>query len=148
MFKLVKGTDASTSFLPFDDKTGGKVRYIQNKDAICLTENQARYMYKRVEQGSSIDTETMKQEIEQEKLVETETDKEHDNPYRRVILNKVYQDEDKTMQIENWSILSDKVRYVQHDERSKTPHKLDVNTLDYYQHKEFYYKLKGEKSHM
>ena len=33
-------------------------------------------MYKKVEQGSSINTETMKQEIEQEKLAETETDKE------------------------------------------------------------------------
>ena len=28
----------------------GKVRYIQNKGAICLTENQASYVYKKVEQ--------------------------------------------------------------------------------------------------
>ena len=33
-------------------------------------------------------------------------------------------------QMENWSILSDNIRYVQHDERSKAPHSLDVNTLD------------------
>ena len=49
--------------------------------------------------------------------------------------------------MENWSILSNNVRYAQHDERSKTPHKLDINTLDYHQHKELYYKLKVEKSH-
>ena len=65
-----------------------------------------------------------------------------------MILNKVYQDEDNMMQMENWSILSNNVRYVQHDEKSKTPHKLDINTLDYHQHKELYHKLKGEKSHM
>ena len=47
-------------FFPFDDRTGGKVRYIQNKDTICLTEKQASYMYKKGEQGSSINTETMK----------------------------------------------------------------------------------------
>ena len=102
-------------------------------------------MYKKVEQGSSINTETMKQEIEQDKSAET--DKENDNPYKKVILNKVYWDKDKMTQMENWSILSDNVRYVQHDERSKTPHKLDMNTSDYHRHKELYYKLKGEKSH-
>ena len=62
--------------MPIDDKTGGKVRYIQNKDAICMTENQASYVYKKVEQGSIINTETMKQETEQKKL--TETDREDD----------------------------------------------------------------------
>ena len=90
----------------------------------------------------------MKQEIEQEKLTETKTDRENDNPYKKVILNKVYWDEDKMMQMENWSILRSNVRYVQHDEKSKTPHKLDINTSDYCQHKELYHKLKGEKSHM
>ena len=49
--------------------------------------------------------------------------------------------------IENWSILSDNVIYEQHDEKLKTPHKLDLTTLQYHQHKELYCKLKGEKSH-
>ena len=69
-----------------------------------LTENQASYVYKKVEQGSIINTETMKEEIKQKKL--TDTDGEKDNPYKRVILNKVYID--KMMQMENWSILSEK----------------------------------------
>ena len=119
MFKLVKGKNGTTSFLPIDDKTGGKVSYIQNKDAMCLTENQASYVYKKVEQGNIINTETMKHEIEQEKL--TEIERENDNPYKKVILNKVYKEEDKMMQMENWSILSDNVRYVQHDENLR-PH--------------------------
>ena len=145
MFKLVKGKNGTTSFLPIDDKTSGKVSYIQNKDTICLTENQASYVYKKVEQGNIINTETMKHEIGQEKL--TEIDREGDNPYKKMILNKVYRDEDKMTQMGNWSILSDNVRYIQHDEKSKTPHKLDLNTLDYCQHKELYCKLKGEKSY-
>ena len=65
-----------------------------------------------------------------------------------MILNMVYKEEDKTMQMENCSICSDNIRYVQHDEKPKAPHKLDINTLDYHQHEELYYKLKGERSQM
>ena len=68
MFKLVKGKDGTTSFLPIDDKTGRKVSYIQNKDTLCLTENQASYVYKKVQQGNIINTETKKHEIEQKKI--------------------------------------------------------------------------------
>ena len=50
----------------------------------------------------------------------------------------------KNPQMENWSIFSDNVRYVQHDK--KTLHKLGLNTLDYWLHKELYCKLKGEES--
>ena len=91
---------------------------------MCLSEKQ----------GEVINVNTMKHEIEQN------LDKENDNPYKKVILNKVYRDEDKTLQMENWSIFTDKIKYVHHDE--KTPHRLDLNTLDYWLHKELYYKLK------
>ena len=50
--------------------------------------------------------------------------------------------------MENWSILSENVRYIQYDERSKTPHSLDINTLDYCQYKRVYNSLMGEESHM
>ena len=68
---------------------------------------------------------------------EQEIDRDDDNPHKKV-LNKVYKEEDKTLQMESWSIFNDNVRYIQHDE--KTPHKLELNTLDYCQHKELYFK--------
>ena len=114
----MKGKDDTTSFLPIDGKRGGKVSYIQNKEAMCLTENNASYMYKKVEQGNTINTETLTHEIEQEKL--TELSREDGNPYKKVILNKVSKQEDKSMQMENWSILSNNVRYVQHDKKTKS----------------------------
>ena len=123
MFKLVKGKDGTTSFLPITSKTGGKVSYIKNKEAMYLSEKQANYIYKKVEEGKVINTNTTKNEIEQD------IDGEDDNPYKRVILNKVNKEEDNAPQMENWSIFSDNVRYVQHDK--KTPYKLDINTLDY-----------------
>ena len=49
--------------------------------------------------------------------------------------------------MQKWTILSDSVRYGQHDERSKTPHRPDINTLDYCQHKRLYCRLKEEESH-
>ena len=79
--------------MPTDDKTAAKISYIQNKEAMYLTEEQASYVYKKVEGGNIINTKTMKHEIEQE------IDREDDSLYKRVILNKVYKDEDKTMQI-------------------------------------------------
>ena len=46
MFKVVKDKDGTTSFLPIDSKTGGKISYIKNKEAMCLSEKQANYVYK------------------------------------------------------------------------------------------------------
>ena len=133
MFKHVKGKNGTTSFLPVDSRKGGNVTYIRN--AICLTEDQTRYIYKRVEQGSNLNTETMKQEIKQVKIAQIKPSSENENFCQKVVLNNVYKDENKTVQMEDWSILSDNFRYVQHDERSQTTHNLDMKTLDYWQHK-------------
>ena len=43
----------------------------------------------------------------------------------------------------NWSILNDNVRYVQDDQA--TPQNLNIDTLDYRDHKELYLKLKEEE---
>ena len=66
-----------------------------------------------------------------------------DNPYKKVVLNKVFREEDKSPEMRDWSIFSDNVRYIQHEQ--KTPHNLDIDTLDYRCHKELYFKLKEEK---
>ena len=66
-----------------------------------------------------------------------------DNPYKKVVLNKVFREEDKSPEIRNWSIFSNNVRYVHH--KQKTPHELDIDTLDYRHHKELYFKLKEEE---
>ena len=94
----MKGKDGITSFLPIDSKTGGKISYIKNKEALCLSEKQSNYVYKKVEGGNIINIKTMKHELEQE------IDREDDNSYKRVILNMVYKEEDKTPWMENWSI--------------------------------------------
>ena len=104
---------------------------------MCLSEKQANYVYKKVEEGEIINVNTMKHELEQD------LDREDDNPYKKVILNKVYRDEDKTLQMEIWSIFTDKIKYEHHDEETQC--RLDLKTLNYQLHKELECKLKGEE---
>ena len=66
--------------MPSKEKTGGKVNYIQNKETICLTEKQTDYVYKTVEEGNIINTKTTTYETVQN---------QDDNPYKKVVLNKV-----------------------------------------------------------
>ena len=130
----MKGKNGSTPFLPMKDKRGGKVNYIKNKEVMCLTERQADHIYKVIEKGDMINTKTMTCEIAQI---------QDDNPYKRVVLNKVFEEEDKSPEMRNWSIFSDNVSYIQHDQA--TPQNLNVDTLDYKEHKELYFKLREKK---
>ena len=88
MFKHIKGKNGTTSFLPFDSETGGKVKYIKNKDVICLTEDQTRYLHKKVEQGSSLNTETeTRNRTRKISRSKNKENKENENPYQKVVLN-------------------------------------------------------------
>ena len=131
--------------MPSNCKIGGSFTSINNYDNRYLTEDQARYVYKKVNVGREINAETMKQEMEQEKSIKTEIDDSCDYTYQKVILNKVNKKEKVSTQMEDWSILSDHVKYVKHDDGLETFHKLNVNTLDFHQHKGLYQELKGKE---
>ena len=130
----MKGKNDSIPFLPLKSKTGGKVTYMQNKESLCLTERQADHVYKAVEKGNMINTKTMTSEM---------TQNQDNNPYKRVVLNNVYKIPEKCPEMKNWSIFSDNVRYVQHDQM--TTQNLNFDTLDYRNHKDLYLQLKEEK---
>ena len=63
----------------------------------------------------------------------TGKDNSSDNLYQKAILSEVRKREKFTAQMEDWSIISDHVKYVRHDDGSGTFHKLNVNTLNYHQ---------------
>ena len=110
-----------------------------------MIEEKTRHIYKKVESDSKINIDPMKQETDNDKLTETKTEKDI-NPYQKVVLYNLYKDDIKTVQMEFWSILSDDIKYIQHD--AKTAHILDVKTLDYRKHKKLYNKLKGKEGQM
>ena len=130
----MKGKNDSTLFLPLKSKTGGKVMYVQNKESLCLTERQADHVYKAMEKGNMINTKTMTSKM---------TQNQDDNPYKRVVLNNIYKIPEKCPEMKNWSIFSDNVRYVQHDQMT-TPN-LNFDTVNYRNQKDLYLQLKEEK---
>ena len=91
------------------------VRYVPDKEQRCLTEDQARHVYKQVEADKVINVETMKQEIEDDRMTGNRLNEEdtiETNPYQMVILNKVYKDNIKMEQMIHWSILSDSLNQI------------------------------------
>ena len=134
-FKHVKGKNGTTTFLPSNCKIGGTFKNIRNYGDRYLTEDQVRYVYKKVNVGKEINTTTMKQEAEQEKSIKAEIG-DSCNTYQKAMLNDVNKKEKISTQMEDWSILSDHVKYVKHDDGLETFHKLNVNMLNYCQYKD------------
>ena len=62
---------------------------------------------------------------------------------RGLVLNNIYKEPQKFPEMKSWSIFSDNVRYIQHDKMA-TPD-LDIDTLDYCDHKDVYFQMKNEK---
>ena len=118
----------------------------QIKKQICLAEDQARHVYKKVEIDKIINIETMKQEIEDDKMIRNKLNEEDTieaNPYQTVILNKVYKDDIKTEQMIHLIMLSDLIKYK--DGSLDMAPSLTVKPLDYRQHKRLYNSLKTDK---
>ena len=140
----MKGKNDTTTFLPNNCKIGGTFSTIRNHGDRYLTEDQVRFVYKKVNAGKEINTMTIKQEIEQEKSTKAEID-DNCNIYQKALLNDVNKKEKVSTQMEDWSILSDHVKYVKHDDGLETFCKLNVNILNYCQYKDLYQELKGKE---
>ena len=109
--------------------------HIQDKESLCLTERQADFVYKVVEKGNMINTKTMTNKM---------TQYQDDNPYKRVVLNNVYKVPERCLEMKDWSIFSDNIMYVQHDQMMTQ--NMNFDTLDYRNHKGLYLQLKNKKS--
>ena len=69
-------------------KIGGPVKYVKGKENICLTADQARYIYKKVEQKGIVNKDTIKQGIEEDRLNKNDIDNEEEvNPFHNIIIN-------------------------------------------------------------
>ena len=139
----MKGKNGTTSFLPERWK-GGKVRfseevtYIPNKERTCLTKGQATEIYEEVEKNEPINIQIISQGTENVKKVSKAQIKEEDidmneNPYQKAITNINIKDNNKVEQMINWSIFSDKLRYVD-SSINETP-KLTIRPLEENKHR-------------
>ena len=72
-----------------------------------LTRDQTKYIYKKVETGEMINTDTIQQEIEQEKQLGRMDDISREtSPYRELIVTNTEKIEPLMTQMEQWSILN------------------------------------------
>ena len=61
----MNGRDGTITFLPLDSKIGGQASHDRPKVGQFLTRGQANYVYKKVDTGEMINTDTIQQEMEQ-----------------------------------------------------------------------------------
>ena len=117
--KVVKGENGPTTFLPLNTKISGQARYIKDKEAVCLTEDQVKYIYKKVETENILNVDTIKHEIEEDKLENMDDTNGEMNPYHGIITNKVEKDDIIISPMEQWLILSNIINYIQYDRHPK-----------------------------
>ena len=80
-----------------------------------------------------INTDTVQQEIYQEKqLNRIDDDNVQINPCRELVVNNAERTEPLMMQMEQWSILSNILNYVQHSKFNSMNHSLNVKAVNRY----------------
>ena len=132
----MNGMDDTTEFLPLDFRIGGQGRDNHSTVGQFLTREQTRYIYRKVETGEIINTDMIEQEIEQEKQLNRIDDTNGEaNPYKEHIVNNAEKIEPLMTQIEQWSILSNALNYVQHSRFHLMNYTLDVKAVNTYKHK-------------
>ena len=131
----MNGRDCTTTFLPLDSKIGGPDRYKHPTVGQFLSREQTRYIYKKVETGEIVNTNMMEQEIEQERQLDKMDDTSGEiNPYKECIVNNAEKIESLMTQMEQWSILSNILNYVQHSRLNSMNHTLDIRVVDKYKY--------------
>ena len=132
----MNGRDGTTAFLPLDSKIGGQDRYNNPTVGQFLTREETRYIYKKMEAGEIVNTNTIEQEIEQERQLDKMDDTSGEiNPYKELIINNAEKIEPLMTQMEQWSILSNILNYVQHIRLNSMNHTLYIKAVDKYKYR-------------
>ena len=89
-----------------------------------------------METGKMINTDTIQQEIEQEKQLNRMDDTNGEtNPYHELIVNNAKRIEPLMTQMEQWSILSSILNYIQHDRCHTVSHSLNIKAVNIHRNK-------------
>ena len=132
----LEGKNGPTAFLPLGSKLGGKVdermnSKRENREKGYLTAKQANYIYRKIGSGNSINKSTVRQEIDQDiELNKMDNTSGDENPYRELKVNNAGKIETTLSQMEQWSIHSNLINYVQYDKHPKNVHSMSVRPID------------------
>ena len=129
----MNGRDSAMAFLPLDSKIGGWVSCDRPNIGRFMTREQASYVYKKVEMGEMINVNTIQQEMEQEEQLNKIDDTYGEaNPYQEFIVNNAEKIEPLMTQMEQWSILSNVLNYIQHDRHDTMNRTLTIRVMNKY----------------
>ena len=127
----MNGRDGTTAFLPLDSKIGGQINHDRPSIGQFLTREQASYVYKKTKSGEMIKVNTIQQEIEQEEQLNKIDDMSGEtNPYKELIVNNAEKIAPLMTQMEQWSILSKVLNYIQHDRHHKINHNFSIRAVN------------------
>ena len=80
-----------------------------------MKREQANFVYKKTELGEMINTDILQQEIEHRRQLNKTVDTSGEtNPYKELIVNNTEKIEPLMAQMEQWSILSNTLNYIQY----------------------------------
>ena len=103
----------------------------ENTDMGYLTTKQANYVYRKVESQNLINKNTMRQEIDRDiELDQMDDTNSDENPYMELIVNNVAKIETILSQMEQWSILSNVMNYVQYNKHPKHFHTMSIRPVN------------------
>ena len=98
----MNGRDDTAAFLPLVFRRDGQSRDSYPIVGQYLTRDQARYVYKKVDTGETINTNIIQQEIQQQKQLNRMDDRNEEvNPYRELIVNNAEKTEPPMTQESN-----------------------------------------------
>ena len=124
----MKGRNGSTSFLPLNKK-GGLITSVFSEK--CLTEEQTKYVYDKVESGDEFKVRKVSQDIQNKLLLLKQLIERKDtNLYEKVFISDVNTMDKNKSQLEKWSILSDNIVYVR-SVANDDMNRIDIKTVDY-----------------
>ena len=96
-----------------------------------LTREQANYVYRKMESSEIINTDTLSQGLEYERQLSKIDDTNGEvNPYKELIVNNTEEEEKLFVQMEQWSILSNIINYIQYDKFIKNYHSLGISAIN------------------
>ena len=96
-----------------------------------MTRKKANFVYKKTESGENINAETLQQELEHGRQLNKIDDTTGDtNPYKELIVNNAEKIEKLLAQMEQWSILSNILNYIQYNKLPKNFTNLGISTVN------------------
>ena len=119
--------------MPLGSKLDGnyKKKEVSKNDTIdrnYLTSIQADCIYRKVELGSLVNKNTMKEETDPDvELDKKDNSSGDENPSRELIVNNAGKIQNTLSQMEQWSILSNVINYVQY---SKKFHAMSIKPIN------------------